>query len=219
MAETRLVYLLPESAQPGGDGNPVLRWPAGADPFSAVLPIDENPSQATVQVVSRAFSAEECARIAQLGESGEVVSASTEKVTGYRSSLITWIQPTKEARWLYHRIGLLLLQANRSYGFALTGLAEPLQYARYGEAGHFEWHTDLGVQGTSGRKLSLTIQVSAADAYDGGGLEFLSLVSRTTPRDAGTAIIFPSYLAHRVAPVTRGQRCSLVAWAYGPALR
>lgn len=219
MAEMSLIYLLPESAQPGPDGNPVLRWPAGADPFDAPAAIEENPSHATVQIVSRAFSPEECARIVALGEAGEAVSATTEKVTGYRSSAITWIQPTKEARWLYHRIGLLFLQANRAYRFALTGLAEPLQYARYGESGHFEWHSDLGVRGTSGRKLSLTIQVSAADSYDGGGLEFLTLVSRSTPRDPGTAIIFPSYLAHRVAPVTRGQRCSLVAWAYGPALR
>lgn len=219
MAETSLMYLLPESAQPGADGNPVLKWPSGVDPFSAAVPLDENPAQATVQLMQRAFSPEECSRIIQLGEAGEAVTATTEKVTGYRSSVITWIRPSKEARWLYHRIGLLFLNANRSYRFALAGLAEPLQFARYGETGHFEWHTDMGVQGTSGRKLSLTIQLTAADSYEGGNLEFLSLVSRTTPRDPGTAIIFPSFLAHRVAPVTRGQRCSLVAWAYGPALR
>jgi PKHD-type hydroxylase len=219
MADTPLVYLLPESAQPGVDGNPRLHWPSGVDPFSAAVSLDENPAQATVQLVLRAFTAEECARILQLGESGQPVTATTEKVTGYRSSVITWIHPDKDARWLYHRIGLLFLNANRSYRFALAGLAEPLQFARYGDSGHFEWHTDMGVQGTSSRKLSLTIQLVAADAYDGGNLEFLSLVRRTTPREPGTAIIFPSYLAHRVAPVTRGQRCSLVAWAYGPALR
>jgi PKHD-type hydroxylase len=219
MAETRLVYLLPESIKPGADGNPVLRFPGGADPFSAVVPLEENPAQGTVEIITRAFSPQECARMVRLGESGESVAATTEKVTGYRSSNITWIQPGAETKWLYHRIGLLLLKANQRYRFELTGLAEPLQYADYGEGGHFEWHTDLGVQGTSGRKLSLSVQISDPDTYDGGALEFINVKRLPIPRDVGTAIVFPSYLTHRVAPVTRGRRRSLVAWAYGPSLR
>jgi PKHD-type hydroxylase len=219
MAATRLVYLLPESVKTGADGNPVLRFPGGADPFAAVQPLEENPAQGTVEIVPRAFSPEECARMVRLGETGEAVAGTTEKVTGYRSSNITWIQPGSESKWLYHRIGLLILRANQRYRFDLAGLAEPLQYADYGEGGHFDWHTDLGVQGTSGRKLSLTIQISEPDSYDGGALEFISVKRLPIPRELGTAVLFPSYLTHRVAPVTRGRRRSLVAWAYGPSLR
>ena len=219
MAETRLVYLLPESAQPGPDGNPVMRWPRGIDPFGAAVPLEDNPAQGTVQIIGGAFSREQCARIAHLGETGESVVATTEKVTGYRSSNITWLQPGAESKWLYHRMGLLLLNANSRYQFELAGLAEPLQYADYGEGGYFEWHTDLGVQGTSGRKLSVTVQISESDAYEGGDLEFISVKRRAIPRETGTAIIFPSYLTHRITPVTRGRRRSLVAWAYGPPLR
>ena len=219
MAEQALVYLLPRSMERGADGNPVLRWPAGVDPFAASVALEQNSGQAAVHLVPGAFSDAECDRIIAMGEAGAALQAGTEKVTGYRSSAITWIQPSKEHRWLYHRIGMLFLAANHRYRFELAGLAEPLQFARYGVAGHFEWHNDMGVQGTSGRKLSLTVQLAAPESYEGGALEFLSVVSRPTPRERGTAILFPSFLGHRVAPVTRGQRLSLVAWAYGPPLR
>jgi len=196
-----------------------MRWPPGVNAFDAVVPLNNNPAQGTVQIIGKAFSPEECGRIRDLAKAGEALVAGTEKVTGYRSSNITWIQPDAQSKWLYHRMGLLILEANSQYHFDLVGLAEPLQYADYGQGDHFEWHTDLGVQGTSGRKLSVSVQISDPDTYDGGDLEFINMKNRSVPRDPGTAIIFPSYLAHRVTPVTRGRRHSLVAWAYGPALR
>ena len=44
-------------------------------------------------------------------------------------------------------------------------------------------------------------------------VHFACLRSRSDHREVGTAVIFPSYLAHRAAPLTRGLRRSLVAWA------
>ena len=35
----------------------------------------------------------------------------------------------------------------------------------------------------------------------------------------GTATLFPSYMLHRVTPVTEGIRHSLTVWAHGPAFR
>lgn len=217
--EQRLVYLLPDSADPGADGNPMLKWPKGIDPFAASARLEANAAQASVQIVPKAFNAAECERIIALGEAGETVAGRTEKAEGHRSSLLTWISPGQKANWLYHRVALLFLHANRAYRLALSGLAEPLQFARYGEAGYFDWHSDMGVHDTSGRKLSLTVQLVPPERYDGGDLEFLALPGRAAPRDPGTAVLFPAYLPHRVTPVRRGQRLSLVAWAYGPALR
>lgn len=215
----RLVYLLPESTDAGADGKLILRWPGNADPFAATAPIEENPAQATVQVVPRAFSPAECARIAALGDAGTKLAGQVTKGAEYRDSEITWIEPSGASHWLYHRIGLLFLQANRAYRFALAGMAEPLQYARYKSGGHLGWHADLGIRGTGGRKLSLTIQVTDPAEYEGGDLEFVSIHGKGSARDAGTAIIFPAYLGHRVTTVTRGLRCALVAWAYGSSFR
>lgn len=216
----RFAYLLPELEDSGAGGKSVLRWGGGQDPFSAERRLDENPSLATAQIVPGAFSAEECARITAIGTAGTPVAGSVEK--GYeaaRVSEVAWIEPSPSVHWIYHRIGALIAAANRRYRFDLVGLLEPLQFAQYGIGGHFEWHTDLGVRGTSNRKLSLTVQLSDPAAYDGGELEFINMQSRSDHREVGTAVIFPSYLAHRVAPLTRGLRRSLVAWAYGPSLR
>lgn len=78
------------------------------------------------------------------------------------------------------------------------------------------WHLDLGGDNLSTRKLSFSVQLSHPDEYDGGELE-LNLAHSTVvaPRTQGTLVVFPSFLVHRVAPVTRGVRRSLVSWASG----
>ncbi len=134
-----------------------------------------------------------------------------------RRSELSWIPPSEASTAFYHRVGVLFHQANLEYRFVLKGLAEPLQIARYGVGGHFDWHTDSGLRETAGRKLSLTVQLSDEADYDGGNLEFINIHGRQPARGLGTAIIFPSFLAHRIAPVTRGVRVSIVAWAYGPS--
>ena len=99
------------------------------------------------------------------------------------------------------------------------GLVEALQYTVYGPEQHFDWHIDLGSGQTSARKLSMTLQLSEAGDYSGGALEFINAPSPAAARKIGAATVFPSYLAHRVAPVQSGVRRSLVAWAYGPAFK
>jgi PKHD-type hydroxylase len=64
------------------------------------------------------------------------------------------------------------------------------------------------------------VQLSAPEDYDGGQLELRDgdeIVSG--PRDAGTIVAFPSWVIHRVTPVTRGLRRSLVVWVGGPPFR
>ena len=103
--------------------------------------------------------------------------------------------------------------------FAVVGFAEALQLTEYGVGGHFDWHLDIGPEDAASRKLSLTVLMNAPSEYDGGQLEFFRMGSVPPDLTIGTALFFPSYLPHRVAPVTRGIRRSLVAWAYGNSFR
>ncbi|MBI4521691.1 MAG: 2OG-Fe(II) oxygenase, partial [Gemmatimonadetes bacterium] len=50
-------------------------------------------------------------------------------------------------------------------------------------------------------------------------LELLVGGSVVATRGKGQAFLFPSYIGHRVTPVTRGIRRSLVTWCVGPAFR
>ena len=97
-----------------------------------------------------------------------------------------------------------------------------IQYTEYhaSENGHYDWHHDINWNADDGldRKLSITVQLSDPSEYEGGDFEF-SEVPNPEKEDAkqkGSVLIFPSYLVHRVAPVTQGVRKSLVAWFKGP---
>jgi PKHD-type hydroxylase len=70
------------------------------------------------------------------------------------------------------------------------------------------------------RKISISIPLNDASEYEGGVLELNqgSTIVRMNQK-AGLPVIFPSWLTHRVSPVTRGRRYSLVAWVRGPNWR
>lgn len=89
---------------------------------------------------------------------------------------------------------------------------EPLQLARYDIGDGYDWHYDTG-PGVDNRKLSASVQLTDPADYDGGDLELFA--AAPTVRTQGALIVFPSYVPHRVAPVTRGSRQSIVAWAIG----
>ena len=86
---------------------------------------------------------------------------------------------------------------------------------------HYDWHHDVQWHGQSqhDRKLSMTIQLTESDAYQGGDFEFEEVHTNADFRSEGTVLIFPSYLRHRITPVTQGERKALVAWFYGPRWR
>ena len=96
------------------------------------------------------------------------------------------------------------------------------QYTEYSVGGKYDWHHDVDWQSERNmdRKLSVTVQLSDATDYDGGFFEFdeVSPVPLSS-REKGSILVFPSILGHRVTPVTRGKRKSLVAWYYGPKWR
>ncbi len=217
---THYLYTFPEAAVPDERGALALRWPKGTKPFEPRPGPELNPGLSVVTARAAAFTDAECDRVVALGESVPPQAGAVEDgPSDYRVSHIGWIAPGPQTEWLYHRLAILFAEANRGYQLDIRGFVDALQYTLYGADQHFDWHLDLGPGSTSARKLSMSIQLSAPGDYTGGELEFVGRPLGPEARQRGTAVIFPSFLGHRVSPVTGGMRRSLVAWAYGPAFR
>lgn len=188
--------------------------------------MDHNDAITKVAVLPRLLDPAGCARAVELAQrfpaaEGRVGTGDQQRSEIRRSQI--WIfEPAPETEFIFRPLRDAVLQLNQGYRFELAGFATGCQIARYHESdqGHYDWHIDLGTGRFSRRKLSLSIQLSPADGYAGGDLDFhLSGLDRARMREQGTLIAFPSYLEHRVAPVTRGERFSLVAWIEGPPYR
>jgi PKHD-type hydroxylase len=135
-----------------------------------------------------------------------------------RITQIASIKQKPEIMWFYERLAEIVRGLNgRSYRFDLRGFSEAPQYMVYrdSEGGHFDWHMDMGPQPP--RKFSLTIQLSDPSHYEGCELQFnTGTVIASAPKNRGVAIGFPSYMIHRVTPITAGTRKAIVAWVTGP---
>lgn len=169
-----------------------------------------------------AFSPDECATIIDLMTMGPfkragLVDGKSER--SIRQTDIHWISETEETAWIYERLARLVAQGNReAFGFALSGFDEDAQVGRYQNGGFYDWHIDRGGRGAGRtRKLTVSVQLSSPELYQGGELE-LNPDGRTitAEKTIGTAVLFPAYMLHRVAPVTNGVRYSLVIWTHGP---
>jgi len=189
----------------------------------SVDPSALQPNEALCRMLSipRAFHAEDVDRVMTLAQAvhpvaGEVIVGSGPE--SRRSSEVRWLAHGPDTAWLYERIGLVVHRLNAEHWrFDLGGL-EAIQVARYPVGGTYDWHVDLGPGQASLRKLSVTVQLSEADSYDGGQLQFPDGPERLAP-ERGDAVIFPSFMHHRIAPVTRGERWSVVAWVVGQPFR
>ncbi|MBL4708223.1 MAG: 2OG-Fe(II) oxygenase [Flavobacteriales bacterium] len=138
-----------------------------------------------------------------------------------RKSSVMFIDNNEGNGWLYHKLATLAINTNNQhYCFDILGFHQELQLTKYTTGDFFEWHLDFGAGNISARKLSITIQLSDSEEYEGGDLQFMinqKVVS--APRKKGTVIIFPSFIMHRVTPITKGIRQSIVGWVSGPPYR
>ena len=138
-----------------------------------------------------------------------------------RITTISWI-PFKEMPEMYRDIEKTMLQANNNhFGFEGMRLTEPGQFTHYLTGGFYDWHMDNDVAGKHQppvRKISMTLLLSDPSTFEGGELEFMSK-GKTAKLKQGQAIFFASWLQHRVKPVTKGERYSLVMWFGGPPFK
>ncbi|WP_296426533.1 2OG-Fe(II) oxygenase [Yoonia sp.] len=172
------------------------------------------------------FSAVDCDRLSGLAAAAPAQDAGLvgrARDHNLRRADLVWTDDIPGAEWVMDRIIDLVRGANRQFGFDLSAFHESPQIARYDAAreGHFDWHADIG-DGPFARqrKLTMVAQMSDPADYDGGQLEIMPSAQVHRAASArGTVTIFPSYVLHRVTPVTRGARLSLTVWAHGPAFR
>jgi PKHD-type hydroxylase len=141
-----------------------------------------------------------------------------------RSSKVRWIPQDTEWLWLYKKLSEYISAANETlWDFDLHHIPEQIQFTEYyaTENGHYTWHQDIGPGTLSKRKISITVQLSEPDEYEGGDLEMWGGGNNVTTayRGAGSVFIFPSYMMHRVTPVTKGVRKSFVLWVGGSHYR
>ena len=180
-----------------------------------------------VHSIPGAFSATQCdeivaiARQATANDAGLVGDTTNHNI---RRAELVWLDEVPCTDWVMEQIIDVVRHANRDvFDFSLQEFAESAQVARYGaeREGHFHWHSDIGEgQLAAKRKLTMVVQLSDPDSYSGGDLQvWPSSAVIDAARPKGCATLFPSYLLHRVTPVTQGERHSLTIWAHGPAFR
>lgn len=145
---------------------------------------------------------------------------------GIRTTQVAWVYRNEQTEDLYLRMEAIVLRLNAElFHFELTGLTT-IQYAVYRqqEGGYFDWHNDYGrYRGDPGqepRKITMSLQLSDSHSYDGCDLEVRAAHPLdVAPRERGALMAFRAYALHRVTPITRGVRKSLVIWAAGPEFR
>jgi len=175
------------------------------------------------------FSKEESDKIIEIFQKNKINNAQVGTEVGivnpgYRKSKIFWLPKEQEYSWIYERIIEKVVESNNEYfNFEISEIEDNIQISEYNSEykGFYDWHIDVGQGGpVSRRKLSISVQLSDSATYEGGDLEFSdSAEQKTAMRERGAMTVFPSYMRHRVNPVTKGTRYALVVWVAGPPFR
>ena len=171
---------------------------------------------------------------------GKLTKKEIKNIQKKRDSDIVWMND----KWIYDAVHPYIHEANQKAGWNFEwDWSESCQFTKYGVGQYYGWHCDSWEepyqrkQNEDGtypidhgkvRKLSVTISLTEPDEYVGGNLEFdfrnqidwerdkkSKIKECTEIRPRGSIIVFPSFVWHRVAPVTKGVRNSLVVWNLG----
>ncbi len=173
------------------------------------------------------FTPEQCNLIIEMGRSipqkeaqvGD--NAKSKYDTKTRISHISWI-PFDKIPEMYKVIEQIMHKTNLNhFGFEGMQLTEFAQYTEYPEGGFYDWHMDSEINCINEppvRKISMTCLLSHESEFEGGGLEIGKDGNIVKPKQ-GQAIFFASFIRHRVVPITKGIRKSLVMWFGGTPLK
>jgi PKHD-type hydroxylase len=149
----------------------------------------------------------------------KLTTKDTKDLKKIRDCQVKWL----DEKWIYDLIRPFVQTANLNaeWNFEFNQMEE-CQLTRYKKNHFYEWHRDDNTMNKKGRKLTFMAMLSEEKDYKGGHLEFAYLLDKPqymaietvkTPR--GTVIIFPSFVFHRLKPITKGIRYSLVCWNIG----
>lgn len=173
-----------------------------------------------------AFTSDQCDELIEYCNKQDLIegavgyNASNEE--NIRKSRIAFIPPSEFMVPYYQRLSAIVLSLNEQFfKFDLHAFGENLQFTEYtAPSGKYNSHVDRGYN-IAVRKLSIVVQLTDPDTYEGGDLEWIPQIEKPfkLPRTRGTLIAFPSFQLHRVTPVTKGTRNSLVGWVNGKQFR
>jgi PKHD-type hydroxylase len=142
-----------------------------------------------------------------------------------RRSEVAWIGNKPEMQEIWYKLSDTVAEVNRRFfHYDLTGFHEPMQLGVYqsNNNGYYNWHCDAAPEDTRvPRKLSMALLLSDPADFQGGELQIMNCndIPVTLEQCRGRAWFFPSWMLHRVTPVTKGIRRSAVLWVGGPAFR
>ena len=182
-----------------------------------------------VETTGPMFTPKQCQMIIEAGRAQPKQNASVGQAqkeggivdTKTRTSHISWI-PFKKMADMYKDIETVMKKTNSNhFGFDGMQITELAQYTEYPSGGFYDWHMDSDVNFAhepTVRKISMTCLLSHESEFEGGELQ-IEKDENKVKLVQGQAIFFASFIRHRVAPVTRGVRKSLVMWFGGPPLR
>lgn len=193
-------------------------------PITRDAPSDDNFSSFKTQIsINDIFDHDELDRVIEIAKQ----SAAPGTISGdqanadIRRSKVSWLD-RQAHQWIYDKIWTHVEAVNRlHFRFAIEDFERQMQLSCYSadELGFYDWHMDVGDR-VNRRKLSLVLQLSDPSDYDGGDLQlFYNCGNFFAEKNRGSMIMFPSFIMHKVHPVTRGKRYSLVAWIVGPPWR
>jgi len=141
-----------------------------------------------------------------------------------RKSSIVWL----DEAWIFNLIKPPIWIANKNAGWNFNYFAfERFQFTIYKENGYYDWHQDIVNDASDERKISASLFLNDSDDYEEGEFQFkyqdgrnkgdtkITTLDRSLCKK-GSLLVFPSYLFHRVKPVKKGMRNSLVIWSRGP---
>ena len=169
------------------------------------------------------LSLSQCQKLMRYLETGQ--PAESELAGNYDDNVLNKeVRDNKEViinnEKLNNKLKMVFELSNHSiYNYDIQEM-EKVKILRYENGGKYKWHTDCGAKETSTRKLTAVIQLSDETKYEGGDLEFgitdnSGENNYTAPRTRGSIIIFPAFLSHRVTPIIKGRRYSLITWMNG----
>jgi PKHD-type hydroxylase len=171
------------------------------------------------------FTEDECKEIIRIGtlldRTDAGVSNKNVVAKDVRICKVAWMENNKETKFIYEKISNAVVSLNeRFFKFDLTGFAEDFQFTEYNAPDNFyTYHIDKSYDFAI-RKLSATLQLTPQEQYEGGELElFYEQEPNKMKKDVGRLVVFPSHTLHRVLPVTKGTRHSLVGWVNGPPFK
>ena len=142
-----------------------------------------------------------------------------------RNNNVSWVGVRPDVLHIWNKISNTVAEVNRRFfNFDLNGFHEPMQLSTYlgNQNNHYDWHTDASPHDMKvPRKLSMALLLSDPKEFEGGEFQVKvgSDETKTLEMVRGRAWFFPSYILHRVAPVTKGIRRSAVLWVGGPPFK